>query len=139
MVWAAAGVTDVADDDPNLFMLMMVILMVFSVAAIIAVLLSVIAALVVIMLAGAGILSYSLVKGWRQRSLSTMARTFVRLTLVSGGLLIGGEIVLILAVFDVPFIHSPVYVAAIFAVAGITGWVCYRLVVSIFRYILNKL
>lgn len=81
-----AGVADVAEDDPGLFVFMMIFLLGLIVAGIFALIGAGIIALFVFLLTAAGILSVSVLMGWYKKSFYTGLQWFVYLSFCAAGL-----------------------------------------------------
>src|SRR5688572_12264154 len=74
-----AGVTDVAEEDPGLFMLMMFMLLVIVAALVLTAIFAAIFWMLLLVLAFAGIVSVSVFMGWYQKSVSAGLIWFVLL------------------------------------------------------------
>jgi hypothetical protein len=74
---AHAGVADVAEDDPGLFMVMMIMLLGFLCGCIMILALMAIAAVAFAAMALAGVFTFSALVAWYRRSLSAGLKTFI--------------------------------------------------------------
>lgn len=81
-----AGIADVAEDDPGLFMMMMIFLLGLVVAILISLVIAGMVALFIFLLTAAGILSVSVFMGWYKRSIYTGVKWFVYLSFSIAGI-----------------------------------------------------
>lgn len=84
-----AGIADVADEDPGLFMFMMIFLVGLIVAIIVSLIGAGLLALFIFLLTAAGILSVSVFMAWYKRSVYTGLKWFVYLSFCIAGM-VGG-------------------------------------------------
>ena len=98
-----AGIADVADTDPGLFMVMMFILIGFIGALLLGVIAMLLTCLVVFFLTSAGILSVSLFMGLYHRSLKTGIKTLILSAFSLFGVIGGAAGYLLFSIFkDIP-------------------------------------
>ena len=121
-----AGIADVADTDPGLFMVMMFILIGFIGALLLGVIALLLTCLILFLLTSAGMLSVSLFMGLYHRSLKTGIKTLILSAFSLFGVIGGAAGYLLFSIFkDVPF--KPGYTLGISVLAGLgggllTGW-----------------
>lgn len=136
---AAAGVADVAGDDPGLFLMMLMMLIAFGMA--LAVLLVVSFALIClfVLFLLSGILSISVVIAWVQKSFLSGLRWFLRLLFISLGMIVGMVLLVFVRVYEP--VHFPIARWALICGIGgaMAGWVGYYFVSRIFRMAWNLL
>jgi hypothetical protein len=132
-----AGVADVADEDPGLFIVMMIVLvgLITSIIlglVVIAVLFFSISALVV-----GGIVSFSAVLGWYHKSLRTGIRSlvFIFSTMLGGGAGIIGYFLFILLKHSHFQIEYPLVFSTIGGMVGgiIGGWVALKVIDKLYK------
>lgn len=81
-----AGVADVADSDPGLFMVMIIFLIGFLVAVIACFAVAIVLALFIFLLTAAGIVSFSVFMAWYRRSIYSGVKWFVYLSFCFAGM-----------------------------------------------------
>ncbi len=81
-----AGIADVADSDPGLFMVMMIFLIGFLVAVIACLALAAVLALFIFLLTAAGIVSFSIFMAWYRRSIYSGVKWFIYLSFCFAGM-----------------------------------------------------
>lgn len=81
-----AGVADVADSDPGLFMVMMIILIGFLIGIIACFALAAVLAFFIFLLTAAGIFSFSVFMAWYRRSIYSGVKWFIYLSFCFAGM-----------------------------------------------------
>ncbi|MBO9564741.1 MAG: hypothetical protein J7621_18325 [Niastella sp.] len=81
-----AGVADVADSDPGLFMVMMIFLIGFLVAVIACLALAAVLGIFIFLLTAVGIVSFSIFMAWYRRSIYSGVKWFIYLSFCFAGM-----------------------------------------------------
>ncbi|WP_276135206.1 hypothetical protein [Polluticoccus soli] len=138
LAFAAAGVADVADDDPNLFVVMMAMLLAFVVLMLIGLLVFALFVGGALLLAGMGIFSLSVISGWYHRSFVKGVSTFFRLSLVAMGLVGGVLFALVLHLLKVPLASYPSTWILVAVAGAAAGWVSFYFIKRLGKLLVDK-
>lgn len=140
--WDQAGIADVAETDPGLFMFMMIFALGALVSAIVCCVLIMVAGIFLAGMAATGIVSVSILVGYSRRSVSAGWKTLWLL----GGFLLGAIVATILygaICYFSTYTFSGWYYIMIVIPAGIAGglvagWVGKQLLKVVFRRVIRK-
>lgn len=137
--FASAGVADVAGEDSGLFLFMMALLFGFVGMIVFGVLILMIIALIVLLLTGAGVFSLSVLVGWYHNSVAKGLNTFLYLGMSSLGIFGGIGILILLSMFDAPWVDSVLFISMILISGALAGWFIAHILKKIVRYISSKI
>jgi hypothetical protein len=135
---AAAGVADVAENDPVVFVAMMVLLLGFVGMIIAGLFIFAVLAGIVILMAAMGILSLSLFAGWYTRSVSKGVHTFFTLSFATMGGTGGLLLLLVLYLLHVSWVSSAEFCVSIVVAGALAGWVCLLIIKKILQRVFGK-
>lgn len=138
LAFAAAGVADVADDDPNLFVVMIAMLLAFFVLVLVGLLGFALFVGGVLLLAGMGIFSVSVILGWFHRSFTKGLSIFFRLSLVAAGLVGSGLLLFVLYILEVPLVAAPAFWILMAFAGAAAGWVCFSLIKRLGKLLVGR-
>jgi hypothetical protein len=134
---AGAGVTDVADEDPGLFLMMMFLLAGFIGVCILAAGAALVALAVCCCMIFAGTLTVSILAGWYRQSATSGLKAFVRLLFTLFGCLAGALAGWILRIWLVHSPSSATVIADAAASGGAAGWLIANLLLATARRLLQ--
>lgn len=136
---AAAGLADVADDDPNLFIVMMAMLLALVCMTLAGLLIFAVFVGIIVLLMAMGIFSVSVISGWYHRSFAKGVSTFFRLSLVAMGIVGSGLLLLVLDIFHVPLVSSLSFCVLVVIAGGVAGWVCFNVIERLGSLLIDRL
>lgn len=136
---AAAGVADVAGDDPGLFLMMMMMLVAFGIALVLLLVVSFALICLFVLVILSGILSISVVIAWMQKSVLSGLTWFLRLLFISSGTVLGMVLIMFARVYEPA--HFPIMRWALICGIGgaFAGWVGFYAVSRMVRSALTML
>lgn len=138
-----AGIADVADEDPGLFMFMMIFLLGLIVAIIVSLIGASLLALFIFLLTAAGILSASVFMAWYKKSFYTGLKWFVYLSFSIAGMVGVSLVCLLLCRFgDIGYTLKTLVswgVPAGLAGGLLAGWLVLTISRVVYRYFLGKM
>lgn len=136
---AAAGVADVVDSDPGLFLMMLIGLLALVFIVLAGTLIVLFIAGVVLLLVGAGILSLSVFAGWYHNSVGKGVSTFLNLSFITAGVIAALLLLLVLDIFNVQAVTTTSFCVSVIVAGGIAGWICISITKRIMQLLFNKL
>lgn len=136
---AAAGVADVVDSDPGLFLMMLIALIAIVFMVVVGTLIILFIAGVLLLLVSAGILSLSVFAGWYHNSVGKGISTFLNLSFITAGVIAGFLLLLVLDIFNVQAVTTTSFCVSVIVAGGIAGWICISITKRIMQLLLNRL
>lgn len=136
---AAAGIADVADNDPGLFLIMLIALLALVFMVVAGTFIILFIAGILMLLVGAGILSLSVFAGWYHNSVGKGINTFLNLSFITAGIIAALLLLLVLDIFNVQAVTTTSFCVSVIAAGGIAGWICIRITKQVLQLLINKL
>jgi len=135
----AAGVADVAESDPGLFIVMMMLLAGFIAMVLFLMVFFALVAGILLLLAGAGIVSLSVLSAWYHRSLAKGLSTFFLLCLMAAGCGAAALGLFILSLFNVAWASDPTHNTLIICAGAAAGWVSSRIILKVVQQFVARI
>lgn len=136
---AKAGIADVAEEDPGLFMMMVIIILAFVIMMLAGIIIICLVAGIVMLLVGAGILSLSVFAGWYHNSIVKGISTFLKISFITGGIVAALLLLLVLDIFNVHAVATTSFCVSVIVAGGIAGWISVNIAKSIIQLLIDKL
>ena len=136
---AAAGVADVANEDPGLFMVMMALLAIFICVALVGLFLFFILLGTVFLLASVGIITFAVIETLYHRSLGRGFRILLRTAFTVAGFLSGIFLLFLLLAVQVQFESSTLFKIFVVVTCAAAGWNCSLITERITKVVFSRL
>lgn len=136
---AKAGIADVAEEDPSLFMMMVIIILAFVIMMLAGIIIICLVAGIVMLLVGAGILSLSVFAGWYHRSVSKGISTFLHLSFATAGIIAALLLILALNILHIQAAATTSFCISIIVAGGFAGWLSLNIAIKVMQLLIDRL